>query len=368
MLIFYLIIGIVYAFILWLLSKSWRRDSEKDSIAQRNEQVTLLIPFRNEVDNLPKIFRSVEKLNYSNLNVIWINDHSEDSSFDDLHELLKSENLRFEHKLIHSENKGKKAAIEAGIKDAKGELIFTTDADCELPSEWINHILKHLEDPAIQMVAGPVMTKESITFFQRFQQIEWASILLVTQYAMANENPLMCSGANLAYRKQAFQKVNGYQGNMEILSGDDEFLLKKIADQYGAEAIGYAIEEEALVLTNALKNWSELFSQRVRWASKYKSHNFSHFLSSILPAFLQLFWVLSFALPISYGLEGLFIFLLIWVLKILVEFFSLRKVTNTYSLQLKYPDFYYTSLIHPFYVLRIAFGAVFGKYKWKGRS
>lgn len=368
MLIFYLIIGIVYAFLLRSLAKSWRFESERDSIAQTNEQVTLIIPFRNEEENLPNIFKSVEQLNYPNLQILWINDHSEDSSVGILYELLNPENLSFQHKIIHSENEGKKAAIETGVKRAQGEFIFTTDADCEHTSVWINQLMTHFENPAIQMVAGPVMTKENNSTFQRFQQIEWASILLVTQYAIANQNPLMCSGANLAYRKQAFQKVNGYQGNMEVMSGDDEFLLKKIVDEYGAKAIGYANEKEALVLTNALKSWSELFSQRVRWASKYKSHNFSHFLSALLPAFLQLFWVLSFALPLSYGLEGLFIFLFIWSVKIMVEYVSLSKVTKMYFQKLNFIDFCFTSLIHPIYVLRIAFGAVLGKYKWKGRG
>lgn len=368
MLIFYLIIGIVYAFILWLLSKSWRGQGENNPIAQSNEQVTLLVPFRNEADKLQKIFESVENLNYDQVEILWINDHSEDATVAVLNELLNSKNLRFDHQLIQAEGKGKKAAIETAMKHAQSDFIFTTDADCKLPPTWIEHKMAHFENSLIQMVAGPVMTKECNTVFQRFQQIEWSSILLVTQYAIVHQNPLMCSGANLAYRKRAFQKVNGYQGNRDILSGDDEFLMKKIGDEFGGKSITYSNEKEALVLTNAAKNWDELFSQRVRWASKYKSHNYLHFLSALLPALLQLFWVFSFVLPISHGLEGVLVFLITWGLKISMEYVSLGKVTKTYSLNLHLLDFCYTSLVHPIYVLGVAFGAVFGNYKWKGRS
>ncbi|AFL84483.1 glycosyl transferase [Belliella baltica DSM 15883] len=368
MLIFYLIIGIVYAFLLRTLANSWENGNENDELSFSNEAVTILIPFRNEAENLPKIFKSIEQLNHPELCILWINDHSEDSSVSDLNKLIHSENLRFNHKLIQSEQKGKKSALETGVKYAESEFIITTDADCEHPSEWINSLISRFENPSIQMVAGPVMTKENENFFQRFQQIEWASILLVTQYAIANKNPLMCSGANLCYRKQAFQKVNGYQGNINILSGDDEFLLKKIVHEFGAEAINYATHKEALIFTNASKNWTELFSQRVRWASKYKSHSRYHFLSALLPAFLQLFWILSIVLPISYGFEGLIFFLLTWLLKIIIEYASLSKITKKYSLKLNSLNFCYTSLIHPYYVLRTAIGAVFGRYRWKGRS
>jgi cellulose synthase/poly-beta-1,6-N-acetylglucosamine synthase-like glycosyltransferase len=368
MLIFYLIIGIVYAFLLLYLATSWKIHKGNELIVLTNEQVTLLVPFRNEASKLRKIFESIEKLNHDHIEILWINDHSEDTSVVELIELMDSENLRFEHKLIQAEGNGKKEAIETAIKHAKSDFIFTSDADCEIPPAWIKQKMTHFENPLIQMVAGPVMTKEWDTAFQRFQQIEWSSILLVTKYAMTQQNPLMCSGANLAYRKAAFQKVYGYQGNRHILSGDDEFLMKKISDEFGAEAITYANEKESLVITNAVKSWTELFSQRVRWASKYRSHNFLHFLSALLPASLQLFWIISFVLPFSHGSKGMMVFLITWGLKISMEYFSLSKVTKTYALKLHFLDFCYTSVVHPFYVLRIALGAVFGYYKWKGRG
>ncbi len=37
----------------------------------------------------------------------------------------------------------------------------------------------------------------------------------------------MCNGANLAFRKDVFNEVSGYKGNIQIASGDDEFLMRK---------------------------------------------------------------------------------------------------------------------------------------------
>jgi len=61
----------------------------------------------------------------------------------------------------------------------------------------------------------------------------------------------MSSAANLAYRKAAFLTVKGYQGNFEYSSGDGDFLLKKIVNEFGAESCRYMHHHTALVYTKA---------------------------------------------------------------------------------------------------------------------
>src|SRR5690606_11701449 len=102
---------------------------------------------------------------------------------------------------------------------------------------------------------------------------------------------LLCSGANLAYRKSAFEGVEGYSGNENYASGDDEFLLKKVIQEYGKNAVHYLHGVEVLVMTKPLKSWDELVWQRVRWASKWRAHQspihgFTAFFTYLL-AFLQ---------------------------------------------------------------------------------
>jgi hypothetical protein len=50
--------------------------------------------------------------------------------------------------------------------------------------------------------------------------------------AMMIGKPNMCNGANIAYPKAVFEEVNGFDGNEHIASGDDEFLMHKIAEKY----------------------------------------------------------------------------------------------------------------------------------------
>ena len=77
----------------------------------------------------------------------------------------------------------------------------------------------------------------------------------------------MCNGANLAYTKTLFKAINGFEGNTNIASGDDVFLLEK-AIKRNKNTVHYLKNTDATVFTKPVKNYSALISQRKRWASK----------------------------------------------------------------------------------------------------
>ena len=92
----------------------------------------------------------------------------------------------------------------------------------------------------------------------------------------------MCSGANIAYRKVVFFEVKGYDGNEHLASGDDEFLMHKIAQKYPG-SIRFSGGIKSLVLTNDSKNLTQFFNQRIRWASKWS------FYKSLVPKILAIY-------------------------------------------------------------------------------
>lgn len=327
--------------------------------------VSLLIPFRNEAKNIPSLCFNLMKLRYPNLQILLIDDNSEDDSFELLQRAFK-ENQKVQ--VLRSRDEGKKRALELGVKVATGQIIFCSDADCEFSEYWIERMVLPFQDPKIQLVAGTVMVEGKAEFLHEFQSLDWASILLLTNYSFFQKNPLMCSGANLAYRKAAFDLVNGYEGNREFASGDDEFLLKKIHKKFGKEACHYLVSPGSLVKTQPESTWDSLINQRVRWASKWKIHfSFSHALSAIAAFFVQLIWIGSFYL-VFLGAKGVVAFGLVWLIKIAAEKMSLGKVLKTMGRQPNNSFLLQTSLVHPFYVLRVGIAALSGKFTWKGRE
>ena len=327
--------------------------------------VTLVIPFRNEAENISGLITNLNTLQYPNLEIYLIDDHSEDGSFE-LLDLGFSERENIQ--IRKSSNKGKKSALEYGVNLASGEVIICTDADCHFHSCWIEKMVLPFQDLKVQLVAGAVMVEGECKFLDVFQALDWASILLLTNYSFARAEPLMCSGANLAYRKEAFQHVNGYDGNREFISGDDEFLLKKIYKSYGAEACCYLSASEILVSTKPESSWKDLLNQRVRWASKWKAHfSISHTLAASGAFLTQLIWISSIYL-IFLGGKGLLAFGLVWLIKITAEKLSLGKVLKSLTSQPSSLSALQTSLVHPFYVLSVGIGALIGKFTWKGRE
>ncbi|MCH7409167.1 glycosyltransferase [Belliella sp. DSM 111904] len=367
MITLFLFLGIVYATLMILLGLLWQGNTSFAKTEGCDYQATMLVPFRNEEGNLRLIFESVERQIIRPMEVIWIDDHSEDRSIALLEDLIKNSTYTSQHILLRSSHQGKKAAIEAAVNQAKGDLIFTTDADCEVTPLWIMSMLEKFSDPKVMLVAGPVMNKQKVGFFDAFQQLDWASIILVSHTAIRLKRPLMCSGANLAYRKSAFVEVSGYEGNRSLLSGDDEFLLKKIAQKYGSEAIAYERSNSSLVVTNSHGDWGTMLSQRVRWASKWRGHDFVHGIFSLVPFCFQLFWIFTIAFPVLHGFEGLLLLIFLWFSKCVVEGFVLGKVCSHFNVFPTWQHRILTSMIHPFYVIVVGIWSIRGRYKWKGR-
>lgn len=369
MAIFYLSVVILYVMSLFFLLFLWNKQKAIGPTFDQGYKVSILIPFRNEQENLPHILSSISSLSFAPAEVIFIDDHSHDSSQVVLAEYLQNSEISLPTiKVITSKGIGKKAAITSGLEEAGGDIIFTTDADCDLPTNWIENMLSVFNYPHVQMVAGPVMSKEKAGFFSDFQQIEWASILLVTKAGFELRSPIMCSAANMAYRKSAFLEVEGYRGNELVLSGDDEFLLKKIIRRFGENSAVYNHSQQGLVYTQAQDTWKDLIQQRGRWAGKWRMHREkSHVFSAIVPVFFQLVFLTSW-MPVVLGNMSIIFFLILWIAKVISERMVLGKVLSDMKTRKGFSGFFLTSLAHPVFVVLVALFTFFGKLKWKERD
>jgi cellulose synthase/poly-beta-1,6-N-acetylglucosamine synthase-like glycosyltransferase len=299
--------------------------------------------------------------------VIFIDDDSQDRGKNILEDLIdQNEDKELQFHILENLGKGKKEAVLTALRIASGEYIFTTDADCILPEFWIESMLAHLSRPNTQMTAGPVITFGSKSFLDQFQQIEWASILLVTKAGFELKNPIMCSAANMAYRKAAFQELTPYEDNLHHLSGDDEFLLKKMVKKFGSEAVTYTFEN--LVWTNPQVSWKDLLSQRIRWISKWRLHkSFHHAVFTLAPMTIQLVFISSLGLILE-GQTGVSVLLILWLGKFWFEWKTLAGVLKSFEIRHAPLIYFLTSILHPFYVICIGFGSLFGNFEWKGRN
>jgi GT2 family glycosyltransferase len=99
---------------------------------------------------------------------------------------------------------------------AKGDLIITTDADCEAGRNWLLEVISFYEEKRPKMIVGPVVLKGENSI-QQIMQSQEMIMLTACKYASLYWNkPILCSGANLAFEKNAFIDVNGFDGAKEL--------------------------------------------------------------------------------------------------------------------------------------------------------
>ena len=101
---------------------------------ENSKQLSIIIPVFNEINFLTKLFDQIK--NYFNKNyieIIVVDDGSNDGSSSLLAELKAKKNYKFSFEIIRLEiNSGKGKAIQTGIKKSIGKFVLLQDADLEL--------------------------------------------------------------------------------------------------------------------------------------------------------------------------------------------------------------------------------------------
>jgi biofilm PGA synthesis N-glycosyltransferase PgaC len=344
--------------------RQWRKKQKHD----KWQTVSIIVPFRNEALHVERLLTELHLQTKLPDQVILVNDNSTDNGNGLVAEWLKKHesDVRISKwKLIESKGEGKKMAITTGVAEAKTDWIITLDADVHLQTFWLKEFSEYLNNTT-KAVAGWVnLTGKNIV--QRCQQIEF-SMLLASGFAnLSNQKPGMLSGAHFAFRKEIFERVNGYKGNEEIASGDDEFLVRKIIEV--KEKVEICLDQNTSVTTEAKRYLKEIVTQRVRWAGKWKHHKDWQTKSlAIGVALLQLYWIATiFFLVYNPGTFG-FITCSIWLVKIVAEIFVLLVISNKMKKQFNAPAFLLMQVIYPFFVWVIVLSTYRKVTIWKGRQ
>lgn len=206
------------------------------------------------------------------------------------------------------------------------------------------------------------------SFFEIFQCIEFASLIGTGAAFMHLKAGNMCNGANLAYPKQVFEEVEGYENSPNIPSGDDEFLLQKVKKKYPNE-IFFLKSEDYQVKTQAQTSFSAFFQQRKRWSSKWNQHK--DWRVGTLAVFIFLYHfgclIIPFFAFLSDKMDYKYFFFVLMA-KIILEFVFLALVTKYFKQSYLWIWIPFIQLIYSFYVVFFAILPNKKSYLWKGRK
>lgn len=334
--------------------------------AVQDLRISVIIPARNEEENLPALLNALDRQTYPEdlFEVIVIDDHSTDRTAEIVRLSDRARLLQLNENGINSY---KKKAIETGVAAATGELIVTTDADCQPPPDWLTTIASFRKKTNAVFIAAPVCFQTDRSALQVFQSLDFMVLQGITGAAVFRKHLSMSNGANLAYDRSVFYEAGGFTGIDHIASGDDMLLMHKIALKY-PDRVRYLKSKDAIVSTLPMKTWKSFFNQRIRWASKATQYNDRR----ILPV-LSLVYLFNLSIPMVF-LAGFWQFdcflysLILIFLKTAAElplFISLAVFFQRRGVIRLFPLF---QPLHIAYTIISGLLGQLGTYEWKGRK
>lgn len=366
MIISLVVITLLHLFGYGILTYKWSKiQNTKESGS--TDSFSIIVPVRNEEQVIQRLLvcLSIQEYPKDQYEVIIIDDFSQDQTSALVKDFQKRSPMRL--KLIHLDDlaqTGKKHALTKGIANAQFENILTTDADCQMGPHWISSYAGMFHQH--HFIGGPVALKGN-GLFQRMQQIEFAGLIGFGAVTIEENNPSMCSGANLGFTKTAFNEVGGYSNNIQIASGDDEFLLYNVLKRFPNQA-KFLKNKSAIVISDAQKSLAEFINQRMRWTSKWKyNRNWKLRLMAVL-FFIDNAMLVSLIWGMMSGDIALLLGLSMVLTRLVIDYLYLSSVSYFMGTRSILLPLMALQIIYPFHVLFMGISSIFGSYTWKGRK
>jgi len=238
--------------------------------------VSLLIAAYNEERDIRATLTSVLHQAYpGDVEVVVIDDGSTDATASEVEQLFEDARERgnVSLRLLRQEtNRGKAAALNRGLAEARHEILVTIDADTVMYRNSLARIVIALIDgpPRAGAVAGTVLVQNSrANLLTRLQEWDYfLGIAVVKRIQSLFQGTLVAQGAFSAYRREAVEAAGGWEETV----GEDIVLT------WALHELGYRVSyaENAFVFTHVPETYRQFFRQRKRWArgliEAFKNH------------------------------------------------------------------------------------------------
>jgi cellulose synthase/poly-beta-1,6-N-acetylglucosamine synthase-like glycosyltransferase len=355
--------GVQYALMIGLFRMPFR-------FSNNEPFVSVIVAARNEELNIERLFACLSAQEYRNFEIIFVNDRSTDRTAEKVAE------FSFRRPAIKIVTIGevppdmpaKKNALNAGIREAKGEILCFTDADCFPPPAWLANIVRSFE-PEIGLTAGfsPYEVPEGGSrlkrLFFKFIAYEEFRAGIWSGGSIGWNLGWLCTGRSLAYRASIFKEVGGFESIKHSISGDDDLFLQHVRRTTNWK-MHYVMGSESHVPTLPPANFRQFVRQRKRHfsAAQYFTFPMKCFFAAYHFSNFMLFCTLPalFFLPASAFLLSVCFFVKVLSDAILIGFGS-RK----FGVKRMIPEFLWMEVFYLFYNIGIGpLGLIFS-FDWK---
>ena len=336
------------------LSNEAKADKKTISISE----LVVIIPFRNEEKRIECLSNSICSSQELPKEFIFVNDHSSDKSV----EIISNKLVGIPFRIIELPNgvEGKKRAIRMAIEQSNSEYILSFDADIEFKSNYFSN-LKNLAEADLYILPAILKAKK---IHEHLYEVDLILVNAANCGVAGLKRPIMASGANLIYKREAFEKYDNFESHSHMPSGDDIYLLRDFRNQKAH--IRLITDTPLSVETETPQSLKEFFNQRLRWIAK--TGDVKDQLSSVL-AIVQIILTLTFvSCLIIFIIQGEWKSALIfYILKTTIDLVLFLPYFNRIKRMKSWLFIPIYELLFPIYSVVILGAMYLYKPVWKGR-
>lgn len=252
----------IYALFMNLSYKFKKRKLQKfPQIINENYKpfVTVMIPAHNEETVITNTVENILQMNYSNFDVIVIDDRSTDNTAS----VIKNLEQKYEKvtALIRSKDAfpGKSAVLNDAFKIAKGEAILVFDADATVEPDFLSKLIPYLEPKDVGAVqARKVIRNKNQNLLTRCQNNEYT---MDTHFQVGRDSvkgAVELRGNGELIKRQALEDINGWN-NYTIVDDLD------MSTRLHIKGWDVRFCPEAIVYEEGIAYIRPLYRQRRRW-------------------------------------------------------------------------------------------------------
>src|SRR3989338_1543495 len=236
--------------------------------------ISVIIPAYNEQESIEKTLLSVLSLEYpkEKLQIVIVNDGSTDNTTAIISSVIDT-HKEYDIVVINQQNKGKGAALNAGLNKVTGEYFACLDADSFVHKNTLRKMVDFYAaaEEEVVIVTPTLKVASPKRFWQKIQAIEYIISIFIAKLMSKVDCLYVAPGPFSLYKTAVIKRLGGFDENN--LTEDQEIA-------YRVQKNNLKIKQcpSADVYTNAPKTFSELYVQRNRWfkgglfnALKYKN-------------------------------------------------------------------------------------------------
>lgn len=228
--------------------------------------VSILIAARNEERTILDCLQAITQQNYPSeaVEVLIGNDQSTDQTATLVEQFIAERPLF--HLINITQNRaglvGKANVLAQLIQRARGQLLFFTDADTQVPPDWIAEMSRQFSDKKKVGIVTGVTLPEGPKLFHKLQTIDWLYNLTLTHLLSTMGIPITAMGNNMTVSRDAYDAFGGYE-SLPFSVVEDYTLFQAIVTK------GYSfrnlLNEQVLAQTQPVDTFQLFLQQRKRW-------------------------------------------------------------------------------------------------------